>query len=168
MGRAIGQSVFGCLPARLTGLFFSEVGWGKWTPKSDKIDRRRCQHEEGPARKVHEGVLPGSSEAGNGREAVHARGRATVVLAAIDIGVLGKVYKAGNLGDVGKTYRPLTDVEMELARTKKELAEVKMERDILKKQPRTLPRSRCPVRDDEGTAARVPRVCPEPDVGRIG
>ena len=37
------------------------------------------------------------------------------------------------MGDVGKGYRPLTDVEMELARTKKELAEVKMERDILKK-----------------------------------
>ena len=42
-----------------------------------------------------------------------------------------KLYKAGKLGDVGKSYRPLTDVEMELARTKKELAEVKMERDIL-------------------------------------
>lgn len=44
-----------------------------------------------------------------------------------------KSYKAGKLGDVGKTYRPLTEVEMELARTKKELAEVKMEREILKK-----------------------------------
>ncbi len=44
-----------------------------------------------------------------------------------------KAYKAGKLGDVGKTYRLLTEVEMELARTKKELAEVKMERDILKK-----------------------------------
>ena len=44
-----------------------------------------------------------------------------------------KLYKVGKLGDVGKSYRPLTDVEMELARTKKELAEVKMERDILKK-----------------------------------
>ena len=44
-----------------------------------------------------------------------------------------KAYKAGMLGDVGKTYRPLTEVEMELARTKKELAQVKMERDILKK-----------------------------------
>ena len=44
-----------------------------------------------------------------------------------------KLYKAVKLGDVGKSYRPLTDVEMELARTKKELAEVKMERDILKK-----------------------------------
>ena len=39
-----------------------------------------------------------------------------------------KAQRAGKLGDVGKTYRPMT-----LARTKKELAEVKMERDILKK-----------------------------------
>ncbi len=31
---------------------FSEVGWEKWTPKSDKLERRRCQDEEGPARKV--------------------------------------------------------------------------------------------------------------------
>ena len=44
-----------------------------------------------------------------------------------------KAYKAGRLGEVGKTYRPLTEIEMELARTKKELAEVKIERDILKK-----------------------------------
>ncbi len=44
-----------------------------------------------------------------------------------------KAYKAGRLGEVGKTYRPLTESEMELARTKRELAEVKMERDILKK-----------------------------------
>ncbi|MBI2854304.1 MAG: transposase, partial [Chloroflexi bacterium] len=44
-----------------------------------------------------------------------------------------KTHRAGKLGDIGKMYRPLTEVEMELARTKKELAEVKMERDILKK-----------------------------------
>jgi transposase len=44
-----------------------------------------------------------------------------------------KAQKAGKLGDIGKTYRPLTEVEMELARTKKELALIKMERDILKK-----------------------------------
>jgi transposase len=42
-------------------------------------------------------------------------------------------YKAGKLGEIGKTYRPLTETEMELARLKKELATVKMERDILKK-----------------------------------
>ena len=44
-----------------------------------------------------------------------------------------KAFKAGRLGEVGKTYRPLTEIEMELAQTKKELVEVKMERDILKK-----------------------------------
>jgi len=44
-----------------------------------------------------------------------------------------KAHKAGKLGKIGKTYRPLTEIEMELARTKKELAEVKMEREILKK-----------------------------------
>ena len=44
-----------------------------------------------------------------------------------------KAHKAGKLGEVGKTQRPLTELEMELARTKKELAEVKMEREILKK-----------------------------------
>ena len=37
------------------------------------------------------------------------------------------------MGDIGKAQKPLTEVEMELARTKKELVEVKMERDILKK-----------------------------------
>ena len=44
-----------------------------------------------------------------------------------------KAYRAGKLGEIGKTHRPLTEIEMELARTKKELVEVKMERDILKK-----------------------------------
>ena len=42
-------------------------------------------------------------------------------------------FKAGRLGEVGKTYRPLTEVEMELSRVKKENSELKMERDILKK-----------------------------------
>jgi len=44
-----------------------------------------------------------------------------------------KAYKEGRLGEVGKTYRPLTEIERDLARMKKELVEVKMERDILKK-----------------------------------
>ncbi len=41
--------------------------------------------------------------------------------------------KTGNLEEVGKNHRQLSDKEMELARLKRELAEVKMERDILKK-----------------------------------
>jgi len=44
-----------------------------------------------------------------------------------------KACKEGKLGEIGETQKPLTEVEMELARTKKELVEVKMERDILKK-----------------------------------
>ncbi len=54
-------------------------------------------------------------------------------LAPSTIGNWVKASKAGRLGEIGKTYRPLTEIEMELYRTKKELAEVKMERDILKK-----------------------------------
>jgi transposase len=44
-----------------------------------------------------------------------------------------RASKEGRLGEVGKTFRPLTLIEMELAKTKKELIVVKMERDILKK-----------------------------------
>ena len=54
-------------------------------------------------------------------------------LAPSTIGNWVKAYRAGKLGGIGKTQRPLTEIEMELARTKKELVEVKMERDILKK-----------------------------------
>lgn len=44
-----------------------------------------------------------------------------------------KAYKGGRIREVGKTDRPLSEMEMELARVKKELAEAKMERDFLKK-----------------------------------
>ena len=44
-----------------------------------------------------------------------------------------KAYKAGKLGEIGKSYRPLTEVEMELSRTKRQLAEARMECEILKK-----------------------------------
>ncbi len=54
-------------------------------------------------------------------------------LAPSTVGNWVKAFKAGKLGEVGRSYRPLTEIEMDLARTKKELAEVKMERDILKK-----------------------------------
>jgi transposase len=41
--------------------------------------------------------------------------------------------REGKLKEVGKHQKPLTEIEMELARTKRELAEARMERDILKK-----------------------------------
>ena len=43
-------------------------------------------------------------------------------LAPSTLGYWVKAQRAGKLGDVGKTYRPLTEVEMDLA-PKKELAE---------------------------------------------
>ena len=53
-----------------------------------------------------------------------------------------KAHKAGRLTDIRRSQRPLTELEMELYRTKRELPEVKMERDILKKAAGTLRRSR--------------------------
>ncbi len=44
-----------------------------------------------------------------------------------------KASREGKLKEVGKHQRPLTEIEMELARVKRELAEARMERDILKK-----------------------------------
>jgi transposase-like protein len=44
-----------------------------------------------------------------------------------------KKHKEGKLGEIGKSYRPLTEVEIELARVKKENAKLKMENEILKK-----------------------------------
>jgi transposase len=41
--------------------------------------------------------------------------------------------KAGKLEGLGKYQRPLTEIEMELAKVKRELVKIKMERDILKK-----------------------------------
>jgi len=44
-----------------------------------------------------------------------------------------RASKSEKLSQIGKNQRPLTEIEMELAKTKRELIEVKMERDILKK-----------------------------------
>lgn len=44
-----------------------------------------------------------------------------------------RAARAGKLADVGKGQRLPNDLELELARTRKELAEVKLERDLLKK-----------------------------------
>jgi transposase len=44
-----------------------------------------------------------------------------------------KADREGKLKDVGKQQRPLTEIEMEFSRVKRELAEVRMERDLLKK-----------------------------------
>lgn len=44
-----------------------------------------------------------------------------------------KKYRAGELGGIRKSRQPLSEVERELIRVKRELAQTKMERDLLKK-----------------------------------
>ncbi len=44
-----------------------------------------------------------------------------------------RAARGGQLADVGKGQRVPNELELELARTRKELAEVKMERDLLKR-----------------------------------
>ena len=41
--------------------------------------------------------------------------------------------RKGTLKNVGPVQRPMTEIELELARVKRELAEIKLERDLLKK-----------------------------------
>ena len=49
------------------------------------------------------------------------------------IGYWVKAHKEGKLGNAGKEQRSLTELEMGFARVKRELAQVRMGRDILKK-----------------------------------
>lgn len=63
--------------------------------------------------------------------------------------------RRGELVTLGEPRRPVTELEAEVARLKRELAEVRMERDILKKPPRTLRRRSCPVRIHDAAALPV-------------
>ena len=44
-----------------------------------------------------------------------------------------RLARSGKIAQVGQNQAPLNEMEMELSRMKRELAEVKMERDLLKK-----------------------------------
>lgn len=44
-----------------------------------------------------------------------------------------RAFRKGKLGEIGKLVRPLNELELELARVRRELIEMRMERDILKK-----------------------------------
>jgi len=68
----------------------SDIRWKKWTPKSDTIERRRCQDERDSARKVHEGVSRRSSKDGYGWRHDIAGGGQTVIITAIDVRELAK------------------------------------------------------------------------------
>ena len=59
-----------------------------------------------------------------------------------------RAARAGKLAEVGKGQRLASELELELARTRKELAEVKLERDLLKNVRRISRRSRGEIRTD--------------------
>ena len=111
-----------------TKQILGEVGWKKRTPKSGKIDRRRCQSERYTREFRQEAVRLVVEEKISCHEAARR-----LSLAPSTLNYWVKAYKAGKLGEIGKAQKPLSELEMEMVRTKKELAEVKMERDILKK-----------------------------------
>ncbi|HWF61620.1 MAG TPA: transposase [Nitrospira sp.] len=50
----------------------------------------------------------------------------------------------GQLAGLGETRRPVTDREAEVSRLKRELAEARMERDILKKAPAYVAKAQLP------------------------
>mgnify|MGYP001571695892 FL=1 len=79
-------------------------------------------------------------------------------LALSDKTLANWVFRAwhGRLAGLGETRRPVTDREAEVSRLKRELAEARMERDIRKKPPRTLPRRSCPVRTHDDAAHPLP------------
>jgi transposase len=52
---------------------------------------------------------------------------------SVPVGSLKKWLSTARAGEIGKGQKPLTELELELARAKKELAEVKLERGLLKK-----------------------------------
>ena len=67
-----------------------------------------------------------------------------------------KADREGKLKEVGKQQRPLTEIEMELARVKRELAEARMERDLLKKAAAYFAKESLPqVRDHESNAIQA-------------
>jgi len=71
-----------------------------------------------------------------------------------------RAARAGKLKRVGQYQEPPTEVEVELGRVKPDLAEVKMERDLLKNSRRNLRRSRGKVSE-----IHDPRASPERDHG---
>ena len=71
---------------------------------------------------------------------LHEGGGMTIPEAAKRLSLPGETLKNGvyatrhgKLGEVDKNQKPLTELAMEWARVKRKLAEIKMERDLLKK-----------------------------------
>lgn len=94
------------------------------------LQRRRRQNGKDSKRYIHEGVQRGSSENGNRGRIDRTGGRVQTIKSTLVHWV--KIAKEGTVS-TGRKQRPVTGEEMELARLKREITELKMERDILRK-----------------------------------
>ena len=89
---------------------------------------------------------------------------------SIPKGTLANWVSAAKRGDGVKAApgsRTVPELEAEVAKLRKELAEAKMERDIVKRRQRTLRGSRCQVRGHEDNATRISDCCYVPRVWRV-
>ncbi len=75
--------------------------------------------------------------------------------------------RQGQPAMLGESRRPVTELEAEVSRLKRDLAETRMERDILKKPPRTLRRRSCPVRADEDAGSPLSAESVVPGAGGV-
>jgi transposase len=66
-----------------------------------------------------------------------------------------RAAKDGKLENVGQSQKPLTEIEAELGRLKRELAEVKMERDLLKNISKGAPLPEGQKLSDASTLMRI-------------
>ena len=78
---------------------------------------------------LYEGIPGGGSQARRGVGASEASRRLSIPLKSL--ANWQRAAKAGKLEELGRQQKPQTELEAELQRTKRELAEVKMERDLL-------------------------------------
>ena len=75
--------------------------------------------------------------------------------------------RSGKLAEMGENRKPVTDLEAENSRLRRELAEVKMERDLLKKATADAPESHCKVRVHEDHATPLSTAADESCIRRI-
>lgn len=88
-------------------------------------------HTEGD---LYTGISSGSGQAGGGDGHLGSAGGEAAVDAEKQSGQLAvRAAREGKLAEVGKGQRLPSELELEWARTRKELADVKMEQDLPKK-----------------------------------
>jgi transposase len=113
----------------------AEVSSKKWTPSTYN---RRCEMEQIPRQQY-------TKEFREQAVRLVLEQQVTIPEAARRLTMSGRTLerwvcraRQGQFTTLGESRRPVTDLEAELSRLTRDLAEVRMERHILKKPPRTL------------------------------